>query len=341
MSLLEQILRIEDQAKRECSEARAASDVEALRLKYLGRKGELAEALSRLKELDSAERPRTGSEANRVKAELERLFREKENIRAGKDPLTPGRISQDLTMPGTACPLGGLHPITEVTDEICDIFARMGFVVATGPEMETEYFNFEALNIPSDHPSRDTFDTFYLSNGKLLRSQTSTVQIRVMLESRPPVQIIAPGRVYRPDATDASHSFMFHQIEGLMVGDGISFADLKGVLLAFVKSFFGTNAKLRFRPHFFPFTEPSAEVDISCVMCKGAGCRVCSGKGWLEILGAGMVHPRVLECVKISPEEYTGFAFGLGIERIAMLRWGIGDIRLFYENDIRFLRQLA
>ncbi len=231
--------------------------------------------------------------------------------------------------------------LVQVVDDICDIFHDFGFAVVSGPEMETEHHNFEALNIPKDHPSRDSFDTFYLDNGNLLRSQTSTVQIRVMEKVRPPLKVIAPGKVYRPDATDASHSFMFHQIEGLMVDERVSFAELKGVLFGFAQVFFGKNVRLRFRPHFFPFTEPSAEVDVSCVMCQGKGCRVCSQKGWLEILGAGMVHPRVFEAVGISPERYTGLAFGMGVERIAMLKWGVADIRLFYENDLRFLRQLG
>jgi phenylalanyl-tRNA synthetase alpha chain len=339
MSLLDAILKIEADAGRACADARDASELEALRVKYLGRKGELAQALANLRDLDAAERPRTGQEANRVKAALEGLFRDREaSLGAGGAARRAG--ARDLTMPSSAPRPGSLHPITQVTDEICDIFARLGFRVATGPEMETEHHNFGALNIPADHPSRDSFDTFYLSNGKLLRSQTSTVQIRVMEKTQPPVRIVAPGRVYRPDATDASHSFMFHQIEGLWVDEGISFADLKGALHAFARAFFGKTVRMRLRPHFFPFTEPSAEVDISCALCKGSGCRVCKD-GWIEILGAGSVHPRVLEGVKISPERYTGFAFGMGVERIAMLRWSVPDIRMFYENDVRFLRPLA
>jgi len=337
MSLIDQILQIETSAKAELASASSAEAVEAVRNKFLGRKGELAGALSGLRDVPAEEKPRAGQEANRVKTELERLFDEKKKSATS----TTKRQKQDLTMPGTSRPAGALHPLTQVTYEICDIFSKIGFSVATGPEMETDFHNFEALNIPSDHPSRDSFDTFRLTSGKLLRSQTSTVQIRVMQKSNPPIKIVAPGRVYRPDATDATHSFMFHQFEGLMVDKNVSFAELKGVLHYFAKTYFGKSVKLRFRPHFFPFTEPSAEIDITCILCKGSGCRVCSHSGWLEILGAGMVHPRVLESVKISPEDYTGFAFGMGIERIAMLRWGVTDIRLFYENDIRFLRQLA
>lgn len=338
MTLIDQLLQIEASAKAELAGAASGDAVEALRLRFLGRKGELANALSGLRDVAPEDKPRAGQEANRVKTELERAFDEKKKSAGAAASRGPKR---DLTMPGTARPSGALHPLTQVTHELCDIFAKIGFSVATGPEMEDDFHNFEALNIPADHPSRDSFDTFRLSNGKLLRSQTSTVQIRVMQKNNPPIKIVAPGRVYRPDATDATHSFMFHQFEGLMVDRNVSFADLKGVLLYFAKTFFGKNVKLRFRPHFFPFTEPSAEIDITCILCKGSGCRVCSQSGWLEILGAGMVHPRVLESVKISPEDYTGFAFGMGIDRIAMLRWGITDIRLLYENDVRFLRQLA
>lgn len=337
MPLLDQILQIEQTAKDECSRAATAEELEALRIKFLGRKGELAKVMPGLKDVDPADRPKTGQEANRVKLALEELFNEKQKSFGSNG--AGAKSDKDLFMPGTARKPGALHPLTQVTNEICDIFSRMGFTIATGPEMETDFYNFEALNIPADHPSRDSFDTFRLENGKLLRSQTSTVQIRVMQKQTPPIKIIAPGRVYRPDATDATHSFMFHQLEGLMVDRKVSFAELKGVLLSFAKSLFGKNVKLRFRPHFFPFTEPSAEVDVTCVLCKGAKCRVCKD-GWIEILGAGMVHPRVLESVKISPEEFTGFAFGMGIERITMLRWGVPDIRLFYENDVRFLRQL-
>jgi phenylalanyl-tRNA synthetase alpha chain len=245
-------------------------------------------------------------------------------------------------MPGIAQHLGRLHPLTQVMEEICTIFNRMGFSVMEGPEIETEYNNFTGLNIPLEHPSRDVFDTFYLKQGAeklLLRSHTSPMQVRVMKSRRPPLAVVVPGRVYRPDAVDASHSFMFNQIEGFMVDEGIKFSDLKGVLEVFAKAVFGKDIKMRFRPHFFPFTEPSAEADISCIICKGQGCSVCGRKGWLEILGSGMIHPNVFKQVGYDPKKYTGFAFGLGIERIAMLKYGIGDIRLFFENDLRFLKQ--
>ena len=341
MSLVDDLLQLEDKAKQDCEQVTSPEDLESVRLKYLGRKGPLHELTSRLKTADPSEKPQAGKEANRIKNSLTELFDAKAKS-LGQGPMEGLRgFLRDLTMPGTTKHIGGRHPITQVTDEICDIFSRLGFEIVSGPEMETERHNFEALNIPKEHPSRDDLDTFYLENGKLLRSQTSTVQIRVMEKRKPPLKVIAPGRVYRPDATDATHSFMFHQIEGLMVDERVSFAELKGVLLAFAHEFFGESVKLRFRPHFFPFTEPSAEVDVSCGICKGECCRSCGKKGWLEILGAGMVHPNVLRAVKISPEKYSGFAFGLGVERIAMLRWGVKDIRLFYENDIRFLRQFS
>ena len=242
-------------------------------------------------------------------------------------------------MPGILPEEGHLHPITKTLNEINDIFISLGFKVAEGPEIEKEFYNFEALNIPLEHPSRDAFDTFYIKGDTLLRSHTSTVQIRIMENRKPPIQAIMPGRVYRPDAVDASHSFMFHQVEGLMVDKDIKFSDLKGILNLFTKRMFGEKTKTRFRPSFFPFTEPSAEVDISCIICRGRGCRVCSHTGWLEILGAGMINPRVFEAVGYQPGKFTGLAFGMGVERIAMLKYGIDDIRLFFENDIRFLKQ--
>lgn len=357
MTLADKIRQLIAEAQEKVAAADSAEAVEALRVQFLGRKGSLPELTGMLGQIDPAEKPEAGREANRAKNEITALLDARRTAvgaagsgsgagsgasvagdggsGAGKSP----RI--DLTMPGTGPQVGGLHPITQVIDEICDIFYRLGFQIATGPEMETDYYNFEALNIPADHSSRDDLATFYLENGKLLRSQTSTVQTRIMEKERPPVKVLAPGRVYRPDATDATHSFMFHQIEGLFVDEKVSFADLKGVLLAFAKQFFGSDVKLRFRPHFFPFTEPSAEVDVSCGLCKGSGCRSCGHKGWLEILGAGMIHPNVLRAVKINPEKYSGFAFGFGVERIAMRRWGVNDIRLFYENDMRFLRQFS
>ena len=340
MTLAEKIRQLIAEAGQKTPAAASADEVEALRVQFLGHKGALAELTGLLGQIDSSEKPEAGREANRAKNEIAALL----DARVAEFKSAAGSAPsshEDYSLPGTAPIAGGLHPITQVIDEICDIFYRLGFEIVSGPEMETDYYNFEALNIPADHSSRDDLATFYLENGKLLRSQTSTVQTRIMEKERPPVKVLAPGRVYRPDATDATHSFMFHQIEGLYVDERVSFADLKGVLLAFARQFFGSDVKLRFRPHFFPFTEPSAEVDVSCGLCKGSGCRSCGQKGWLEILGAGMVHPNVLRAVKISPERYSGFAFGFGIERIAMRRWGVNDIRLFYENDLRFLRQFS
>ena len=322
--------------------------LEALRIKYLGRKGILAELTARIPNLPVKQRRQFGRQVNRIKQRVSELLAQKKQA---LQPISEKReaISQiDISLPGIAQALGSRHLITQVIEEVCDIFVRLGFVVVEGPEIETEYNNFTALNIPLEHPSRDVFDTFYLcqdtkayktGKAKLLRSHTSPVQIRVMKSSKPPLAVIVPGRVYRPDAVDASHSFMFHQIEGFMVDEEIGFADLKGILEFFAKSVFGQTIKMRFRPHFFPFTEPSAEVDISCIICQGRGCSVCSQKGWLEILGSGMIHPNVFKQVGYDPKKYTGFAFGMGIERIAMLKYGINDIRLFFENDLRFLKQ--
>ncbi|MFA5092426.1 MAG: phenylalanine--tRNA ligase subunit alpha [Candidatus Omnitrophota bacterium] len=314
--------------------------LEEVRVKYLGRKGLLADLTGSIPTLPVEQRGSFGKEVNALKNMVSNLISEKEltlknNAALGK------KENLDVGMPGIAQELGSIHPITQIIDEICAIFNRIGFSVVAGPEIETEYNNFTGLNIPLEHPSRDAFDTFYLKKYSklLLRSHTSPVQVRAMKKHKPPLAIIVPGRVYRPDAVDASHLFMFHQIEGFMVDENIQFSDLKGVLEFFAKSVFGTEIKMRFRPHFFPFTEPSAEVDISCIICKGKGCSVCGRKGWLEILGAGMIHPNVFKHVGYDPKKYTGFAFGMGVERIAMLKYGINDIRLFFENDLRFLKQ--
>jgi phenylalanyl-tRNA synthetase alpha chain len=324
--MIQALKELETQAQNELLSVSDAASFEALKLRFLGRKGLFASVSERIKEVPNEEKRLAGQEMNRVKNALEALFAEKEgSFRASAEG--PAETI-DRTMPSTFTPLGNLHPLTKVISDITEIFERLGFVVADGPEIETEYYNFEALNIPLQHPARDSFDTFYLTDGRLLRSQTSTVQIRVMEKQKPPLKLIAPGKVYRPDATDATHSFMFHQIEGLMVDKDVSFANLKGILFEFANQFFGKGTKLRFRPHFFPFTEPSAEIDLWHPT-----------RGWLEILGAGMVHPNVLKAVKIDPEKYTGFAFGMGVERIAMLKYGVEDIRHFFENDVRFLRQ--
>jgi len=326
-------------ALEDLARARTSQELEQVRLKYLGKKGILTQLLRSMPSLPSADRPVVGREANAAKAEIEaevarRLAATRAEERSAR--LAAERI--DLTLPGRRPPLGGVHPLTRVLDEIIEVFQGLGFAVAEGPEVESDYFNFEALNIPKDHPARDMQDTFYLSDEVLLRTHTSPVQIRTMTRQEPPVRIIAPGRVYRRDA-DITHSMMFHQVEGLAVDREISMADLKGTLQCFARELFGPESRIRFRPSFFPFTEPSAEVDVLCFLCHGEGCRVCKASGWLEILGSGMVHPQVLRTVGYDPEEVTGFAFGMGVERIAMLKYGIDDIRLFFENDLRFLAQ--
>lgn len=311
--------------------------LEELRVKFLGRHSPLASILKELSMLSPEERPLAGQKTNALKEKIRAKIDEKLKV-IGQEAC-PKVSSEDPTLPGLYAPTGRRHPLSQVIEEISAIFLSLGFRVVEGPEIETEYYNFDALNIPKSHPSRDTFDTFYLDETHLLRSQTSTVQIRVMEKEKPPLRIIAPGRVFRPDAVDASHSFMFHQIEGLWVDRDVRFSDLKGVLSLFARYFFGSHTQIRFRPHFFPFTEPSAEVDISCALCHGKGCRVCGQKGWLEVLGAGMVHPNVFRAVGIDAKRFRGFAFGMGVERLAMLKFGIDDIRLFFENDLRFLRQ--
>ncbi len=331
---------IQAQIETDLANVRSLQALEELRVKYLGRKGLIAELTSSIPTLAVEERGSFGREVNALKNKLLTLLAEKEKSLSG-DNRKSGDTDIDIGMPGISRDLGSRHPITQVIDQICTIFNRMGFSVVEGPEIETEYNNFTGLNIPLEHPSRDAFDTFYLKNYPklLLRSHTSPVQVRAMKAHKPPLAIVVPGRVYRPDAVDASHLFMFHQIEGFLVDENIRFSDLKGTLSLFAKSVFGSDIKMRFRPHFFPFTEPSAEVDISCIICKGKGCSVCGRKGWLEILGAGMIHPNVFKQVGYNPAKYTGFAFGMGIERIAMLKYGINDIRLFFENDLRFLKQ--
>jgi len=331
---------IQTQIESDLAAITTAPALEEVRVKYLGRKGLLAELTGSIPGLPVEQRGAFGKEVNALKNKLLNLIDEKEKILKNSGSVSK-KENLDLGMPGIAQELGGIHPITQIIDEICAIFSRMGFSVVHGPEIETEYNNFTGLNIPLEHPSRDAFDTFYLKNYSklLLRSHTSPVQVRAMKAHKPPLAIVVPGRVYRPDAVDASHLFMFHQIEGFMVDENIKFSDLKGILEFFAKSVFGQDIKMRFRPHFFPFTEPSAEVDISCIICKGKGCSVCGRKGWLEILGAGMIHPNVFKQVGYNPKKYTGFAFGMGVERIAMLKYGINDIRLFFENDLRFLKQ--
>ena len=331
------IEKMERQAHTLAEEAKTPEELEQIRTKYLGRSGQLTQVLKLIPQVALKYRPEAGRLANTLKRELEQGLRSKYSLMRKEREEKALRI--DISMPGISPGLGSVHPISQTMNRISQIFMNLGFRVVEGPEVETDYYNFTALNIPEGHPSRETFHTFYLESGQLLRSQTSPVQIRVMEKEKPPLRIIAPGKVFRPDATDASHSFMFHQVEGLAVDKNITFADLKGTLSLFVREMFGPGVRMRFRPHFFPFTEPSAEVDISCIICAGRGCRVCSFKGWLEILGAGLVDPNVFSAVKYDPEIWRGFAFGMGVERIAMLKYGITDIRLFFENDVRFLRQ--
>ncbi len=316
------------------------ADLEQIRIQYLGKKGELTAVLRGMGKLSAEERPVIGQLANEVRADIEAAITaqaEKNAAAALEKKLVDERI--DVTMPGTAPARGRRHPLAIIQHEMEEIFIGMGFQIAEGPEVEYDYYNFQALNIPENHPARDTQDTFYITENILLRSQTSPVQVRVMEKQRPPIRIISPGRVYRSDAVDATHSPLFHQLEGLVVDRGITMGDLKGMLELAAKQMFGDQTRIRFRPHHFPFTEPSAEVDVSCFACGGKGCRLCKGEGWIEILGAGMVHPNVLRNCNIDPEEYSGFAFGMGIERITMLKYHIDDMRHLYENDVRFLSQ--
>jgi len=314
---------------------KSLSELENFRVKYLGKKGKITSALKSLKDLTLEEKKLLGRELNELKELLEEKLKlkEKEILLKEEDK----DLGLDLTLPGRTPSIGTLHPLTQIIDELCEIFSRLGFEIVTGPEIETDYYNFTALNIPDWHPARDMQATFYLKNGALLRTHTSPMQIRAMLERRPPLRIVAPGKVYRCDA-DIRHSPMFHQLEGLMVDKDVSFTDLKGILLYFAKETFGEKTKVRFRPSYFPFTEPSLEMDIECVICKGKGCRVCGEAGWLEILGAGMVHPEVFKAVNYDTEIWQGFAFGLGIERIAMIKYRIEDIRMFFENHLVFLQ---
>ena len=317
-----------------------SDDIEALRIKYLGKKGELTALLRGMGSVSPEERPKIGQLVNEVRETIESAIEEKKaelSEKALEAKLRAQKI--DVTVPGKEIPVGRRHPLAQTEKTMRDVFVGLGFTVAEGPEVEYDYYNFEALNLPKNHPARDTQDTFYITDNILLRSQTSPVQVRVMEKQKPPIRIISPGRVYRADPADASHSPIFHQLEGLCVDKGITMSDLKGVLELFAKKMFGENTRVRFRPHHFPFTEPSAEVDVSCFVCGGKGCRLCKGEGWIEILGAGMVHPFVLSNCDIDPEVYSGFAFGVGIERVAMIMLGIDDMRLLYENDERFLSQ--
>lgn len=332
--------KIELAAREELSKIADPEELEALRIKFLGKKGELTAILKQMAGLSAEERPVIGQLANQIRADIEAAVSEKAaqlKAEASERRLREERL--DVTLPGKAPKLGKLHPMDVVMREIEDIFVGMGFDIAEGPEVEYDYYNFEALNLPPDHPARDTQDTFYITDNILLRTQTSSVQIHVMEHQKPPIRIISPGRVYRSDAVDATHSPIFHQIEGLVVDKGITMANLVGTLDMLMKRLYGDECKIRLRPHHFPFTEPSAEVDVLCFNCGGKGCSMCKGEGYVELLGAGMVHPKVLANCGIDPEVYSGFAFGLGLERIVMRKYGINDMRLLYENDLRFLEQ--
>lgn len=335
-----QLEQIRQAAKEVLETFETKEQIEEARIKYLGKKGELTAILKQMGKLSAEERPVIGQLANEIRADIEATIakksaeiKEKELERKLKEETI------DVTMPGKEALVGHKHPLSIVLDEIKEIFMGMGFDVAEGPEVEYDYYNFEALNIPPDHPARDTQDTFYIEDNIVLRTQTSPVQIRFMENNKPPFRMIAPGRVFRSDAVDATHSPLFHQIEGLVVDKGVTMADLKGTLEAFAKRLYGEDTKIRLRPHHFPFTEPSCEIDVSCFKCGGKGCPMCKGEGWIEILGGGMVHPKVLKNGGIDPEEYSGFAFGIGLERLVMFRFNIDDMRLLYENDLRFLGQ--
>ncbi len=341
--MLTKLKELGEEARRNIKDVKSMAELKEVKVKILGKKGALTALLRSLGSVPPEERPAIGKQANILREELEEAINFKEqDLRDAQKEGQWEKERIDVTLPGRPVQLGQKHPLTLIMDEIKEIFIGLGFQVAHGPDIESDYYNFEALNIPAEHPARDMQDSFYITDQYLLRTHTSPVQIRTMERLAPhlPVRIIAPGKVFRRD-DDATHSPMFHQVEGLAVDEDISFADLKGTLLMFVREMFGADQKIRLRPSYFPFTEPSAEVDISCIMCGGTGCRVCSNTGWLEILGAGMVHPRVLEGSGYNPREVTGFAFGMGVERIAMLKYGIGDLRLFFSNDLRFLKQFG
>jgi len=334
---LEQILEV---AKEEIGQSASLKNLEDLRIKYLGKKGELTSILKGMKDLTNEERPVIGKVANEVRSNIEGLLEEFKEVAKAKEmdaQLLEEEV--DVTLPANRVEMGHLHPLNVVLDEIKDIFMGMGFKIAEGPEVDTVFHNFDALNSPIDHPSRSHSDTFYITDDLLLRTHTSTVQIRTMKDNKPPIKVISPGRCFRYDELDATHSPMFHQLEGLVVAENISMADLKGTLDLFMKRLFGDTTRTKFRPHYFPFTEPSAEVDITCFKCGGEGCRTCGNSGWIELLGCGMVHPKVLAECGIDPDVYSGFAFGMGLDRITMMKYEIDDIRLLFENDMRFIKQ--
>lgn len=335
-----QLNKILEEAKEQLQQVASVSDVDEIRVKLLGKKGKLTEILRGMGKLSPEERKTTGQMANSVRSEIEGLLERRfADMKAAAKEAKFKLEKIDVTEPGKEVTLGVKHPLTITIEEISKVFMSMGFSIAEGPEVETVFNNFDALNAGPDHPSRDMSDTFYITEDILLRTQTSPVQVRTLMKTKPPIKVISPGRCFRCDTPDATHSPMFHQIEGLVVDEGITMADLKGTLDSFAKQLFGTETRTKFRPHHFPFTEPSAEMDVSCFKCGGKGCRVCKGSGWIEVLGCGMVHPHVLKVGGLDTEKYTGFAFGMGVERAAMLKYGVDDIRLFYENDMRFINQ--
>lgn len=336
----EKLQSIRELAEQAMAASKDARELDAIRVKYLGKKGEVTALMKNMRNLAPEERPAFGQLVNDLRASIEAgLAENKARLEAIALEAKLKSETIDVTMPGEEVTVGTKHPISTVLDEVKDIFIGMGFSIGEGPEVEKDWYNFEALNIPKDHPARDTQDTFYISDNIILRTQTSPMQIRAMEHKKPPIRILAPGRVFRSDAVDATHSPMFHQIEGLVVDKNIRMSDLKGILEQFAKKLYGEDTVVRFRPHHFPFTEPSAEMDMQCFKCHGAGCPLCKNEGWIEILGCGMVHPKVLEVCGIDPDEYSGYAFGIGLERIVMSRYKINDIRMFYENDVRFLHQ--
>ena len=336
----ERLKQILEESKKQLQEAVSVADAEDVRVKVLGKKGQLTEILRSMGKLAPEERKELGQAANQVRSEVEKMLEETFESLKGKAREAKFKAEKiDVTEPGKLYKLGTKHPVTITIEEISRVFKSMGFTLTEGPEVETVFNNFDALNAGPNHPARDWTDTFYVNDDVLLRTQTSPVQVRTLLNQKPPIRVFAPGRCFRCDTPDATHSPMFHQVEGLVVDEGITMADLKGVLDSFAKQMFGPEARTKFRPHHFPFTEPSAEVDVSCFKCGGKGCKVCKGSGWIEILGCGMVHPNVLKVGGLDTEKYTGFAFGMGVERVAMLKYGVDDIRLFYENDMRFINQ--
>lgn len=338
--MVDKISEVSEKVKQKLKDINTLQELQELKVKYLGKKGEVTSMLKGLGEMSAEERPVFGQKINTLREELEKTIEKRE--KDVKNKLLEQKLQKekiDVTMPSKNIELGSVHPITQIIEETKEIFLGMGYSIADGPEVETTYYVFDQLNTPPDHPARDLQDTFYITDDVILRTQTSSVQIRTMENQRPPIKIICPGAVYRSDTPDATHSPLFHQVEGLVVDKNITMSDLKGTLEMFAKNCLGQNTKIRFRPHHFPYTEPSAEADVSCFVCGGKGCRVCKGEGWIELLGCGMVHPKVLQNCNIDPNEYSGFAFGFGIERVAMAKFGIDDLRLLYENDVRFLKQ--